>query len=93
MNDFDLNTYSKVIDSPNIVCECGCRTFTQASVLKKVSSLITMTGKEEILDIPIYVCSKCGKIPNEYLEKANAKRILGLADDETKEEKKSTLIL
>ena len=69
--------YGAILDSPNVVCECGCKTFAPAAVLKKVSRIVTMTGRDEIVDIPVYVCTKCGKIPNEYLEKANASRVLG----------------
>lgn len=88
-----------IIDSPNIVCECGCKTFAPAAVLKKVSSLITMTGKDEIVDIPVYVCTKCGKVPQEYLDKQNAARIFGEkketknTKDESENKSNNTLII
>lgn len=90
--------YKAVLDSPNIVCECGCKTFAPAAILKKVSRIVTMTGRDEIVDIPVYVCTKCGRIPKDYMDKANAARILGeSAEDsstETKtEEKSSSLII
>ena len=86
--------YGAVIDSPNIVCECGCKTFAPAAILKKVSKLVTMTGRDEIVDIPVYVCTKCGKIPQEYLDKGNSSRILGESTDSSKNEsKKSSLIV
>lgn len=75
--------YGAVLDSPNIVCECGCKTFAPAAILKKVSRIVTMTGRDEIVDIPVYVCTKCGKIPNEYLEKSNAARVLGENQENT----------
>ena len=86
--------YGAVIDSPNIVCECGCKTFAPAAILKKVSKIVTMTGRDEIVDIPVYVCTKCGKIPQEYLDKGNSSRILGESTDSSKNEyKKSSLIV
>lgn len=86
--------YGAVIDSPNIVCECGCKTFAPAAILKKVSKIVTMTGRDEIVDIPVYVCTKCGKIPQEYLDKGNSSRILGESTDSSKDEsKKSSLIV
>ena len=99
--------YAAVLDSPNIVCECGCKTFAPAAVLKKVSRIITMTGRDEIVDIPVYVCTKCGKVPQEYMDKGNAARIFGETKKDSstdvmngdpsvltpKEEKKSSLIL
>ena len=86
--------YSAVIDSPNIVCECGCKTFAPAAILKKVSKIVTMTGRDEIVDIPVYVCTKCGKIPQEYMDKGNAARILGESKDSSmNQENKSGLII
>ena len=86
--------YGAVIDSPNIVCECGCKTFAPAAILKKVSKIVTMTGRDEIADIPVYVCIKCGKIPQEYMDKGNAARILGESKDSSaNQENKSGLII
>lgn len=86
--------YGAIIDSPNIVCECGCKTFAPAAILKKVSSLITMTPHDEIVDIPVYVCTKCGRIPKEYTEKSNYARILGESNDSsTSGEQKSNIII
>ena len=86
--------YSAVIDSPNIVCECGCKTFAPAAILKKVSKIVTMTNRDEIVDIPVYVCTKCGKIPQEYMYKGNAARILGESKDSSmNQENKSGLII
>lgn len=85
--------YAAVIDSPNIVCECGCKTFAPAAVLKKVSRLVTMTDSDRIVDIPVYVCTKCGKIPQEYLEKGNASRILGEEPKKDETEETSSLIV
>lgn len=90
--------YSAIIDSPTITCECGCKTFAPAAVLKKVSMLVTMTGKDEIVDIPVYVCTNCGKVPKEYLDMANASRIFGENKENTDAEKetetkKSSLII
>lgn len=78
-----------ILDSPNIVCdECGSKLFKPAYVLKKVSSLVSASGRQEIVEIPLYVCAKCGKLPKEYADNANAKKIFG---EEVKEEKKSIL--
>lgn len=86
--------YGAVIDSPNVVCECGCKTFAPAAILKKVSKIVTMTGRDEIVDIPVYVCTKCGKIPQEYMDKGNAARILGdNKETSSNSEKTSSLIV
>jgi hypothetical protein len=49
--------------------------------LKKVSPLVTGSPTESLYPIPVYQCSKCGKIPAEFLKKGNAKAILGETDD------------
>ena len=85
--------YGAVIDSPNIVCECGCKTFAPAAILKKVSKIVTMTGRDEIVDIPVYVCTKCGKIPQEYMDKSNASRILGESNDSSHNKQESSSLI
>ena len=74
-----------ILTAPNAVCpKCGSKLFTEAVVLKKLSPIISPTGKEELYPIPVYVCVKCQTIPEEYMSKHNAKRILG--EEETDEE-------
>ena len=80
-----LSNMKAMLDAPNIVCECGCKTFVQVYVLKKLSALISPTGRQEILDIPLYKCSACGKIPDEYMNNANARKIFGEDSGENKE--------
>lgn len=80
-----INTAKIVLNSPNVACKCGCKTFIPAVALKKVSALVSPTGKEEIMDIPIYVCSKCGEIPSVYKDNPNFKLVFGEEDEnETK---------
>ena len=71
---------SMIISSPNVVCECGNKVFIEAVILKKVSPLVTGLATETLYPISVYQCSKCGKIPNEFLKKGNAKLILGETD-------------
>lgn len=66
-----------VLNSENIVCECGNKIFNESVILKKVSKFITGTPNDTIYPIPVYCCAKCGKIPKEFLEKTNANKILG----------------
>lgn len=84
-----------IVDSPNIVCECGCKTFIEGAVLKKVSQIISPTGREEVMPIPVFVCSECGKVPKYYTENPNYSRIFGESNDNGSEEnkQKSSLIL
>lgn len=71
-----------VMTSPNVKCKCGSKVFHEAHILKKVSALVSPTGRDMIYPIPVYVCDKCGEIPNEFLDNTNASAILG---EDTKE--------
>lgn len=71
-----------IATSPNVVCECGSKVFNSALVLKKISALVSPTGKEEIVDIPVFVCAKCGKIPAEIKNNRNYAKIFGEESNE-----------
>jgi len=48
-----------------VTCECGGMVFENGVILKKISPIISSTGKEEIYPIEVLVCKKCGKVPQE----------------------------
>ena len=86
-----LSNPMAVLESPNVVCECGCKTFIEVNVLKKLSALVSPTGRPEIINIPVFQCSKCGKVPDEYMNSANAKKIFGESDSKTEDKPKIEL--
>ena len=52
-----------------ITCEnCGNASFIQAFFLKKVSALVSPTGKEAIVPIQVFSCGNCGAIPKNMME-------------------------
>ena len=52
-----------------IVCEeCGNASFIQAFFLKKVSALVSPTGKEAIVPMQVFSCGNCGTIPKNMLD-------------------------
>jgi len=54
-----------------ITCEdCGNAAFTPAFFLKKISALVSPTGKESIVPIQVFTCGSCGKVPQNMLEQA-----------------------
>ena len=60
----------KIEDMTDIVCEnCGCRYFNQVHAFKRVSALLSPTGKEQIMPVPSFRCSDCGHINEEFLIK------------------------
>ena len=52
-----------------IVCEnCGNASFIQAFFLKKVSALVSPTGKEAVISIQVFSCGNCGTIPQNMID-------------------------
>ena len=57
--------------SDTIQCEeCGNAAFTPAFFLKKISALLSPTGKESIVPIQVFTCGSCGVVPQNMLESA-----------------------
>ena len=50
---------------PKIKCDepgCECDTFESAYIIRKVSALISLDGKEQIIPVMTFRCTKCKKI-------------------------------
>ena len=55
-------------DTETIVCEnCGNASFIQSFFLKRVSALVSPTGKEAIVPIQVFACGNCGTIPKNMM--------------------------
>jgi uncharacterized Zn finger protein len=55
-------------DLVDIACEnCGGRFFKQVFAFKRVPSLISQSGKEEIVPIPTFRCDDCGHVNEEFM--------------------------
>ena len=46
-------------NSTDVVCECGCPYYDQAVVVKRLSAIISPSGKTEIVPVGIFVCRAC----------------------------------
>lgn len=53
-------------NSKNVVCECGGMIFSEKLFFKKISAIISPSGKEEVAPMPIIVCENCGKVPSAF---------------------------
>ena len=54
-----------------ITCDdCGNASFIQAFFLKKISALMSPTGKEAIVPIQVFSCGNCGAIPKNMIDQA-----------------------
>ena len=60
-NDFKFDVQKVIRESPRKKCECGNEYFNTSTVQIEVSSLLSNTGKSEILLVGVLVCAKCGK--------------------------------
>lgn len=55
-------------DTEAIRCEaCECEVFEQGIMLRKVSALLTGTGKPGVVPVPVFICSKCGHVNSEFI--------------------------
>ena len=49
--------------------ECGNETFVQVYQMRKLSALLSPTGKPTMIPIQVFACAKCGHINPEFLPK------------------------
>jgi len=62
-----LNMQIKPEDLKDIACEnCGCKYFRQVNAFKRISALVSPTGKEQIVPVPTFRCDECGFINDEF---------------------------
>ena len=53
----------------NVKCEeCENETFVPAFVIKHISALMSPTGKETMVPIQLFQCSKCHHINEKFLQ-------------------------
>ena len=51
-----------------ITCEeCGNASFIQTFFLKRISALVSPTGKESIVPIQVFSCGNCGTVPKNMM--------------------------
>lgn len=55
-------------DTIKVLCEeCQNNVFQEGLVIRKVSSILTGTGKPGFIPIPVFACNKCGHVNQEFL--------------------------
>ena len=53
-----------------VVCEeCGHEHFTEVSLMRKLSPMLSPTGQAAMIPIPVFACAKCGHVNKEFLPK------------------------
>ena len=59
-------TPEQIADSKTIECRCGNKLFEEGFIFKRLSAIISPSGREEVFPIQVVICKKCGKIPEEF---------------------------
>jgi hypothetical protein len=56
-------------DALDVVCsECENNYFVTTFQIKKLSALVSPTGKETMIPIQMFQCSKCGHVNVDFLQ-------------------------
>ena len=50
-------------NTPWSKCECGNTTFRKSMMFKRLSPLMSPSGREEFVPVEICICESCNKIP------------------------------
>ena len=71
-NQKQQNINIKPSDLTDVVCEkCGAQTFEPVFLFKKISAVLSPTGKESLIPLQVYRCTECGHINEGFLPKDN----------------------
>lgn len=55
--------------SPTTCDSCGKETFQEAVILRKISAILSPTGKDGFIPIQVFACVNCGGVNNDFLPK------------------------
>ena len=56
----------------DVVCEsCGSKQFKEVALIKKVSALVSPTGKETLVPVGTFACASCNHLNAEFDPFAN----------------------
>jgi uncharacterized Zn finger protein len=51
-----------------IICEeCGNNIFQEGTMLRKASKILIGSHQDALVPIPVFVCSKCGHVNEEFI--------------------------
>ena len=70
MDQKELNMNVALKDTTSIACEeCGHSVFQEGVLLRKISRFVTGTSQDALMPIPVFSCSKCGHVNEEFMPK------------------------
>lgn len=57
-----------ITKTEEVVCgECGGKLFVEARYVRRLSALLSPTGKMTYIPIPTFACKSCGHVNEEFL--------------------------
>lgn len=59
-------TEQTIKDAKPVICTCGGMIFEEKLMFKKISAIMSPSGKDELFPINLVVCTKCGLVPEEF---------------------------
>lgn len=75
----DLEARKMLANSKPIVCEeCGCESFIQVTLLRKVSRVLLGSPEDAVIPVPTFACQHCGHVNKEF-------RPIGISDSNEQE--------
>ena len=61
-------TASQLAQADSVTCEsCGNHTFVGVMMMKRISPIISPTGKEAVVPIQTFACNACGFVNKQFL--------------------------
>jgi uncharacterized Zn finger protein len=68
MNNETVNISVGLENTDAVTCdECGSEVFSPSFLLRKVSALLSPSGKDALVPIQVFSCDKCGHVNEEFL--------------------------
>jgi len=62
-----LNLQVDLSQTEPIICEaCSNQTFQQVVLMRRISALLSPTGQEALVPIPVFECASCGHINSQF---------------------------
>jgi hypothetical protein len=64
----NIKLQQDLLAAPWISCKCGSHLFDEATMYKRLSSLLSPTGTVEHVPAKVVLCRQCGMIPTWFSE-------------------------
>jgi hypothetical protein len=49
-----------------VLCDCGGAMFSEKLMFRRISPIVSPTGKEELYPMQVVVCDACSKVPTGF---------------------------